>query len=96
MRPKLRTVVFGGLIAGSLMMSSAPAMARDYWHWRDNDHRWERRAEIRSEQRDLAQARRQLAYDRAHHASRRTIAQDEVRIRQIEQDLREDRRLSRR
>jgi hypothetical protein len=40
MNSKLKTVVFGGLIAGSLMMSAAPAMARD---WRDNDrnHRWE-------------------------------------------------------
>ncbi len=40
MNSKLKTLVFGGLIAGSLMMSAAPAMARD---WRDHDrnHRWE-------------------------------------------------------
>lgn len=40
MSNKLKSAVFGGLLAGSLMMSAAPAMARD---WRDHDrnHRWE-------------------------------------------------------
>ena len=40
---------------------------------------------------DLAQAKRQLEYDRTHHASRRTIAQDIERVRAIENDIREDR-----
>ena len=40
MNNKLKTVVFGGLLAGSLMMSAAPAMARD-WRDYDRNHRWE-------------------------------------------------------
>lgn len=40
MNSKLKNVVFGGLIAGSLMMSAAPALARD-WRDHDRDHRWE-------------------------------------------------------
>lgn len=94
MNAKVKNFLFSGLVAGSLMASAAPAMARDYWHW--NNNRWDRRADIRSDQQDLAQARRQLAYDRSHRASRHTIAVDEARIRDLERDLREDRRLSQR
>ena len=49
MKRKIKTLMLGGLLAGSL---ATPVMARDFWHWRDDDHRWERRAE-RSEERDL-------------------------------------------
>ena len=96
MSTKIRSLLSSSILAGSIVISAAPVMARDYWHWRENDHRWERRAELRSDRRDLAEARRQLDYDRAHHASRRRIAQDEARIREIERDIREDLRLSRR
>jgi hypothetical protein len=92
---KVKSLMSSTVLAGTLILSAAPAMARDYWHWQDRDHRWERRAELRSDQRDLAQARRQLDYDRAHHASRRTIAQDEARIRDIERDIRGDLRAQR-
>ena len=85
-------MLFGSLIAGSLLASTGPVMARDYWHWSERDRRWDRRAELRSDYRDLAAARRQLEYDRRHHASRRRIAEDEARIRQIERDIRADRR----
>jgi hypothetical protein len=95
MYAKVRNFLFGGLVAGSLLASAVPAMAaRDYWHW--NNNKWERRADMRTDQQDLARARRQLSWDRSHGASRRTIAQDEARINDIERDLREDRRLSRR
>jgi hypothetical protein len=94
MYAKVRNFLFGGLVAGSLLASAIPAMARDYWHW--NNNRWDRRADIRSDQHDLAQARRQLDWDRSHRASHRTIVQDETRISDIERDLREDRRLSHR
>ena len=83
MRSKIKTLLLGGLLAGSLV---TPAMARDFWHWRDDDHRWERRAE-RSEDRDLAEARRQLAFEREHHATRERILEHEQRIRDIERDL---------
>jgi len=79
-----------------MLLPAGPATARDYWHWSDTNRRWDHNAEIRSDQRDLARARRQLDYDRAHHASRRTIAQDEARIRDLEHDLRQDVRQSRR
>ena len=96
MSTKIRSLLSSSILAGSIVISAAPIMARDYWHWRANDHRWERRAELRSDRRDLAEARRQLEYDRAHQASRRKIAQDEARIREIERDIREDMRQSRR
>src|SRR5215470_13326235 len=83
---KVKTLLFSGLLAGSLV---TPAMARDFWHWRDDDHRWERRAE-RSEERDLAEARRQLAYERERHAARERIAEHEQRLRDIESDLKEE------
>ena len=42
MNSKLKTLVFGGLVAGSLIMSAAPVMARD-WHWNDRHDRWDDR-----------------------------------------------------
>jgi len=89
MRSKTKTLLLGGLLAGSLVTSALPVMARDFWHWQERDHRWERRAE-RSEDRDLAEARRQLEYDRSHHADRRRIAEHEGRIRDLERDLKAD------
>ena len=86
---KTKTLLLGGLVAGSLVTSTIPVVAQDYWHWHERDHRWERRADLRSEERDLAEARRQLEYDRSHHARRRTIAQDEARVRDIERDIRD-------
>jgi hypothetical protein len=97
MNTKLKAIVLGSLIAGSLMASAGPVMAQDYWHWSEHEHRWARRANLRSDYRDLQQARWQLEYDRRHGASRRRIAEDEARIRDIERDIRLDRRyLSRR
>jgi hypothetical protein len=90
MKSQTRSLVLGVLITGSLVTSSVPVMARDYWHWHEKDHRWEHRADLRTDERDLAQARRQLEYDRSHRASRRMIAQDEARIRDIERDLHAD------
>jgi hypothetical protein len=96
MNKKIKTLIVGSFIAGSLLAASAPAMARDYWHWSERQARWERRADLRSDYRDLAAAKRQLEYDRAHHASRRRIAADQARIRDIENDIRADRYASRR
>ena len=86
-----KTLIMGSVIAGSLLTVAVPAMARDYWHWSERQSNWERRADLRSDYRDLAAARRQLDYDRAHHASRRRIAADMARIRDIENDIRADR-----
>src|SRR5713226_9962767 len=43
MKRKLKTLILGGLVAGSLVMSAVPVMARD-WHWYDRNHRWDDRA----------------------------------------------------
>lgn len=87
---KISTVVTCVLTAGALMMPLA-ASAADYWHWSAKEKRWDHRANLRSDQEDLAEARRQLDYDRNHHASRRKIAEDEARVRDIERDVHADR-----
>ena len=89
MRRKTKTLLLGGLLAGSLVTPTLPVMARDFWHWHEREHRWERRAE-RSEESDLAEARRQLEYDREHHAIRSRIAENEARLRDIERDLKDE------
>jgi hypothetical protein len=92
MNAKIKTMVFGSLIAGSLLMAAGPAMGHDYRGWSERDRRWSRRAELRSDYRELARARHKLEYDRARHAPRWIIAQDLARIRQIENEIRADRR----
>jgi hypothetical protein len=97
MNGNLKTAVFGGLLAGSLFMSAVPAMARDhYWDrsrpygWHDQGyHRgWDRRGDYRSNYyNELEQARQQLNYDASHHKSRKRLAQDEQRIRQLEEEM---------
>ena len=88
MSRKTKTLVLGIMLAG-FFTSAVPVTAREYWHWHERNHQWERRTDLRSEERDLAEARRQLEYDRSHRASRRRIAQDEARIKDIETDLRD-------
>ena len=86
----IETLVLGGLLAGSLVTSAVPVVAQDYWRWHERDYQWERRKDLLSEQiGSLDQARRQLEYDRSHHARRRTIAQDEARIRNLERDTKD-------
>jgi hypothetical protein len=96
MNNKGKVLLASGFLAGSLLFSAGPAAARDYWHWSGTHNRWEHNAQIRSDQEDLNRARRELESDRAHHANRRTIAQDEARIRDLERDLHQDVRESRR
>lgn len=92
MKRKISGFIFGSLILGALMVSTNPAMARHEWRWADNEERWERRADLRREYRELEDARRQLEYDLRRGASRRRIAEDEARIRQIENAIRAERR----
>ena len=93
MKTVLTRFVLGTLVTGSLMISTAPILAHDYWNWPEREHRWrwERRAELRRDYRELAAARRQLEYDRARGASRRRIAEDLRRIREIEREIAFDR-----
>ena len=92
MNTKLKSISVGSLVAVSLMMSAGPAMAHDYWHWSRQEHRWARRSDLRSDLMDLTEARQQLDYDRHHHTSRRKIAEDEARVRDIERDIHIDRK----
>src|ERR1041385_6521826 len=93
MRNNIKHFAFSCVVTVSLLTPASSVMARDYWHWSNN--RWERRADLRSDYRDLEQAKRQLEYDRRHHASRRKIAEDEARIRDIQRDIQTDRRAHR-
>ena len=88
MNYNLKTFLINTLIVGTLM-TPASALANDYWHWHDN--RWDHRADLRSDINDLQEAKRQLEYDRNHHATRRKIAEDEARVRDIDRDIHADR-----
>jgi hypothetical protein len=90
MNRKISCLIFGSLILSSLVVSTNSAMAQR--RWSDNEERWERRADLRREYRELEDARRQLEYDLRHGASRWRIADDEARIREIEDAIRADRR----
>lgn len=92
---RLKKIFVTGMLGGCLILQAVPALAHDYWHWSTREHRWHRRADLRSDYRDLAEARRQLDWDLRHHASRRKIAEDRARIRDLERDIREDRRAMR-
>ena len=93
MKRRIKTVVLGSFIAGALMTPALGLAAN--WHWSTDHNRWDHRAELRSDYRDLARARQQLEQDRRHHASRRKLAEDEARIRDIEREVTADRRARR-
>jgi len=92
MNRKMNGLIFGSLVLGSLAISTNSAMAQYDWRWSEREHRWERRADLRREYRELEDARRQLEYDLRRGASRWRIAEDEARIREIEDAIRADRR----
>ncbi|HEX7230795.1 MAG TPA: hypothetical protein VF452_10405 [Candidatus Binatia bacterium] len=93
MTNQIKLFALSSFVILSLLAPASSVLARDYWHWSNN--RWNRRADLRSDQHDLEQARRQLDYDRRHHASRKKIAEDEARVRDIERDIQADRRAHR-
>ena len=93
MTNKIKLFALSTFVIVSLLAPASSLLARDYWHWSNN--RWNRRADLRSDHQDLEQARRQLDYDRRHHASRKKIAEDEARVRDIERDIQADRRAHR-
>ena len=92
MNNKLKTTLFGGLVAGFLIMSAVPAMAWD-WHWFNRDHRsdqrWDNRGwdyrgrDSQSDYQDWQQARQKALYDASHGASRKKIAEDDAIADQI-------------
>jgi hypothetical protein len=91
---RLRAIVFGSLVAGSLLISAGPALAGD-WHKPDRYHRWDDarglrrdihndRADLAYYYRDLERNRRHLDHDRRIGANRHQIARDQ---RAIQTDL---------
>jgi hypothetical protein len=50
MNRKFKTIVFGGLVAGSLMMSAVPVMAWD-WPWYNRNQRTDNRPDYRADNR---------------------------------------------
>jgi hypothetical protein len=88
---KLKNVVLGGLIAGTLLASVGPALAIDRG-WGYQNQRYENRGEFRGDYARLQQARAKLEYDLRHHASRRRLAQDQAAIQAILDDIQRDRR----
>ena len=92
MKNKLKSFIVGGFVTATLLATTAPVFAHDYWHWSRQYNRWDHRADLRSDYHDLEEAKRQLERDRSHHASRQTVRSDEARIRDIDHDINADRR----
>ena len=99
MNSKFKNVVFGGLVAGTLIVSAGPVMAWD-WPWANRYERYERRTENRDwnhyhgrewdsgwgrgrDYQEWEQAHQQALYDAAHGASRKKIAEDNARADEI-------------
>ena len=84
MNTRSKTMVFGALLAGSLMFSAAPAKAWD-WPWaRHNEHsaherdKWDQHWGRGKNYDEYEQARQQALYDASHGASRKKIAEDDA------------------
>ena len=89
MKTTSKTMVLGALLAGSVVISAAPAKAWD-WPWaRHNDHsqyerdRWDEHWGRGKDYAEYEQARQQALYDASHGASRKKIAEDNAIADQI-------------
>ena len=88
---KMKNVVLGGLIAGTLLTSVGPALADDRG-WGHQNQRYSNRDELRGDYDRLAQAKAKLEYDLRHHASRKKLARDQAAIQAILDEIQSDRR----
>jgi len=87
-RNKLRTIIFGSVLAGSLALPAASALARVDWRDLEND-----RARLRTDYEELAQARRQREWDMYHHATGYQLRMDDQAIQNKLDDIRRDREI---
>jgi hypothetical protein len=86
MKRTSKTMVFGALVAGSLIISAAPVRAWDWpWGGRHNErsahetNKWDEQHWGRGKDYDAyQQARQQALYDASHGASRKKIAEDDA------------------
>jgi hypothetical protein len=88
---KVRTIIFGSLVAGSLVATAAPALARVDWNDIVND-----RTRLQTDSEELAQNRRQLDWDIDHGASSYQLDRDHRAIQNKLDDIRRDRETLRR
>jgi len=52
----LKNFVLGGLVSGTLLATTTPVFARDYWHRSREYNRCDHRADLRSDYHDLEEA----------------------------------------
>ena len=78
---RLKAIIFGSLVVGSLIASAAPALARVEWRDIEND-----RARLRMNNDELALNRRQLDLDLERRASPYQLDRDHRAIEKILED----------
>jgi hypothetical protein len=83
---KLRTIILGSLVAGSLALPTASALARVEWRDIRSDQ-----ARLLMDYDEVARARRQLDWDLDHGASGYQIQRDHTAIQNALEDVRRDR-----
>ena len=65
MKNTLKSLILGGLVAGGLLASTTLAFARDYWHWSREHNRWDRRADLRSDEARIRDIDHEINADRS-------------------------------
>ncbi len=88
---RFRTILFGSLVAGSLMISAGAAVAQVSWRDVDND-----RERLRMGYDELDRNRDQLNWDLDHGASSYQVDRDQRAIQDNLRDIRRDRDILRR
>jgi hypothetical protein len=88
---KLKNLILGGFVAGSLMLPAGAVSARTDWRDIRNDQ-----ARLESDDAQLTQARRQLEWDLEHRASAYQIERDHRAIQSALDDFQRDHELMRR
>ena len=88
---RLRNILFGSLVAGSLILSAGPALARVEWRDVESD-----RARLRTDYDELARNRRQLDLDLDRGASPYQLDRHHRAIEKNLDDIRRGREILRR
>lgn len=81
-------IFVAGIFLSGVLMAPALSFARDHRQWSRGDNRWDHRFDRRDTRQEFEQARQQLDYDLSHHASRKKLAQDDARVKELNRELR--------